>query len=102
VNHRPVKLRPRADADIVKAAHWYEKERAGLGSAFMSEFLASSEKCADNPEIYRVVNLAKRLRKCAMSRFPYLIYFTNEEFGIMIHAVLHAHRGDHALQRRIK
>jgi len=85
-----IRLLPNARNDVVDAARWYEHRRAGLGIEFLLELDAALERAGTTPLAYRV--RLEGLRRVALRRFPYSVYFRVLEDGIEIHAVLHHRR----------
>jgi plasmid stabilization system protein ParE len=58
------------------------------------EVLTDFPSCAP---IYQTV-----YRRYVMQRFPYSIYFSTHEGGVLIHAVEHQHRNPARIHRRLK
>jgi plasmid stabilization system protein ParE len=83
-------VRPEAQADIRKAARWYETREAGLGLRFVGEVRESLRRIADSPLRFPIVD--QDVRRALLHKFPYSIYFVNEPEAAAIIAVLHQHR----------
>jgi len=65
-------IRPEAEADLVKARDWYERQRAGLESEFLLCVEEVLERIGRTPEMYRVVH--HDVRRAWTRRFPYAVY----------------------------
>jgi plasmid stabilization system protein ParE len=85
-------LRGRAKADIRRAAKWYEKQREGLGVAFVSEVDNAIRRIEVNPEQFQVVH--QDIRHAITRRFPYGVFYRIRKNRIVISAVLHLERSD--------
>lgn len=83
----PVYVRPEAELDIEEAARWYEKQLAGLGSAFLDEFLVTLERVAELPSLYPTVY--RNIRRALTHRFPFGIYYRIENERLVVIAVMH-------------
>jgi plasmid stabilization system protein ParE len=81
---------PEAQNDIREAARWYEDRESGLGLRFLSEVRASLERVADSPLMFPVIE--EDVRRALLHKFPYSIYFLNEQGAVAVIAVLHQHR----------
>jgi len=89
---------PEAEADLTSAAVWYSEIRLNLANAFLADFSAVLQLILDNPNIG--VAYEKDVRKLALRRFPYIVYYLTSE-KIEIVACLHAGRAPGALAERI-
>lgn len=89
---------PAVDGDVEAAFDWYENESPGLGLEFLDELRATYGRIAAAPLSYRDLRLG--IRRALLRRFPYAVYFAAEELTVVVLAVLHAHRGPAAWQRR--
>jgi toxin ParE1/3/4 len=84
---RRVILRQRAQNDLRSAFRWYESRRPGLGEAFLAAVQAQFESIAAFPDAHRTVY--RRIRRAAVSRFPYLVFYVAKADRIDVLAVLH-------------
>ena len=91
-----------------RAARSYEQERPGLGERFLAELGESLDQIAVLPTRFRLVG--HDVRRCALRRFPYAIYFSTEETketeeteepGVVVIAVLHRRRNPDVWQSRL-
>jgi plasmid stabilization system protein ParE len=92
-------FRPEARGDISRAAHRYEEERPGLGERFVAELGEFLDRIAASPAQFPLVE--EGVRRCALRRFPYAIYFSVEESGTVVMAVVHRRRNPDVWKRRI-
>src|SRR5689334_14070706 len=81
---------PEAELDISDAYVWYENRRVGLGEEYLSSVDACIERIRREPTIYSIVHEA--YRRALIRRFPYAIFFENEETRITVYAVFHTSR----------
>ena len=75
----------RAKDDIEIAFLWYEKQRRGLGFEFLDCVDASINSIISNPKLFSVCY--SRFRRCVIRRFPFSIFYTIEDFEIIIHSI---------------
>jgi plasmid stabilization system protein ParE len=90
-------LREEAEAEILEAFRWYEVRRTGLGEKFIDEVDAAFARAAQAPTSFPLVY--RDLRRIVLRRFPYLVYFLQEDDVVLVIAVLHG-RGDPKILRR--
>jgi plasmid stabilization system protein ParE len=83
-------LRPRAEDDIRVAYQWYEAQQVGLGEDFLARLRRSLLHAAEFPESSPVIY--KSVRRCVVTRFPYLAFYLSEPTRILVLAVLHTSR----------
>jgi plasmid stabilization system protein ParE len=87
---RRVLIRPEAQADIKEAVSWYESREPGLGIRFKLEARTAIRRIGDNALMFPAIDT--RVRRALLSSFPYSVYFTVEDKGVVIRSVLHQHR----------
>jgi plasmid stabilization system protein ParE len=90
-------LRPAARDDLEEAAGWYEAQRWGLGSDFLGRVDAAMESIMREPSL--ALEVGNGVRRALIRRFPYGIFFLQEEGMIVVLAVLH-HRRDQRVWRQ--
>jgi plasmid stabilization system protein ParE len=91
-------IRPEAEADLANARTWYERQRAGLGAAFL---LCVEEvlECIDRTrELYRVVY--HDVRRALTRRFPYAVYYRIADNAVVVLGILHTRRDPREWQSR--
>jgi plasmid stabilization system protein ParE len=94
-----VVLRPEAEADLLRARDWYEREGSELALAFADSFEAIIARIEVMPELY--AEDLKSVRRGKLRRFPYLIYYRVLSDRIEIIGVLHVSRDPRVWQKRI-
>jgi plasmid stabilization system protein ParE len=72
---RRVVVRQEAEADILGAAAWYERQAAGLGGAFLDDVHAAIARVIDNPLAHRRLRRRPEVRRVLTARFPYRVFF---------------------------
>ena len=83
-------IRPEAKAELLDTFQWYQKQRQGLGFDFklcVDEILSKIQK---NPFVHKKV--FQNVRRSAIKRFPFGVFYIVENNTIIILAVLHARR----------
>ncbi|MCI0357437.1 MAG: type II toxin-antitoxin system RelE/ParE family toxin [Planctomycetaceae bacterium] len=95
----PIIVRPAADADIDEAHDWYERKQAGLGKSFVSKIDEAMEKLRRSPDLGIVVH--KQLRRLAVDRFPYGVFYLVEAQRIVVVGVIHGRRAPRVWKRRL-
>ena len=91
-------IRPEAEADLVHARNWYERQRAGLGAAFLLCVEEVLERIDRTPEIYAAVY--QNVRRAFTRRFPYAVYYRIEVNEVVVLGIFHTHRDPREWQAR--
>jgi hypothetical protein len=84
-----------AELEALDAAHWYDDQRAGLGEQFSDELGEAVRRIAAVPQSFAKLEAydgRHDLRRCLLSRFPYLVIFQCCENEIVVVAVSHVRR----------
>jgi plasmid stabilization system protein ParE len=85
--------------EIDDAYFWYEKERLGLGEAFLSSLDEALRRLQASPNAYPV--LYRGVRRCLLHRFPYCIYYRDFSDRLEVLAVQHSRRHPNAWRSRV-
>ncbi|HWQ69101.1 MAG TPA: type II toxin-antitoxin system RelE/ParE family toxin [Patescibacteria group bacterium] len=86
---RPV-FRPQAEAELLDAQAWYERQRPGLGRAFAAAVYRAIASIVQNPLAYPRVH--GETRRALVQQFPYGIYFRVASHELVVLAVMHGRR----------
>lgn len=62
-----------ANADLIQAFYWYERQSPGLGAAFVHEVDAALVRIVRHPRLWTPAY--RDLCRVFIRRFPYCIYF---------------------------
>ena len=96
-----VAFHPLVEADAADAAEWYERQQAGLGAAFVAAYRDRLRQLPDEALLYAV--RFHDIRRVNLSRFPYGIFYSVVDDGVVVLGVLHgAHDSEAELARRRK
>lgn len=93
-----VRLRPEAEQDLLEAALWYEANEPGLGGQFLDRVQATLAAIAGQPTAYTAVH--DSVRRALVKRFPFGVFYTIEDDGVVVIAVLHGSRHPRAWRER--
>jgi len=92
-------VRPEAEAEMTDAFEWYEDRVPGLGSEFLlcvdAVFSAIVRLPGKYPRVHRVV------RRALARRFPYEVFFVEDDERVVVLSVFHAKRTPKRWQERI-
>ena len=91
-------VRPEAEAEMAESFNWYEDRLAGLGSDFLLCIDAIFNSISRSPQQYPIVY--KNIRRAITRRFPYEVFYIENESKIIILAVFHAKRNPKSWQKR--
>lgn len=96
-------LRPEIRRDLAEASTWYEQQRSGLGSEFVTAVLEVFESLTDNPHLNARRSRRRHVRWRLPQRFPYRVVYEvrQPEQLVLVVAVLHSARHDRHWQRRL-
>ena len=79
-----------AEIELNEAAEYYERERSGLGRAFLNEIERAIHSILEHPEGSPLV--AETVRRKLVRRFPYGILYSVRKDGIRILAIMNLKR----------
>lgn len=91
-------IRPEAEADLVNARDWYERQREGLGAAFLLCVEEVLVRIGRTPEMYTVVY--HDVRRALTRRFPYAVYYRIAGNEVVVLGILHTRRDPREWQSR--
>jgi toxin ParE1/3/4 len=84
-------LTEKAQEDFDDAYQWYEESEPGLGKEFIRCIDAKIAEIKRYPLHHQIIQ-SDRVRRALTNRFPFSIYFVDEEEIIVIFAILHQKR----------
>jgi len=94
----PLVFEPEVQAEVDEAYSWYERQREGLGEAFLAEVEAALDRIQQNPELRAAIY--RNVRRCPLRRFPYAVYYRIEPGRLAVVAVHHTKRNPKRWQSR--
>jgi plasmid stabilization system protein ParE len=97
---RRLVYRPEAAADVRAAYSWYERQRAGLGEAFLGALARAEETALANPLAYRVIR--RDARRIMLRRFPYQFIFRVVSDVVVVVACFHGRRSPKRWESRTR
>ena len=95
-------VRPEAEADITKAAIWYESRESGLGKELLSDIQQSIARALHRPEAFLRIRKNPQVRRVLAKQFPYRIFFILEVDSLIVFAILHAARHEKIWRERLR
>jgi plasmid stabilization system protein ParE len=95
---RSLVFRRQARQEFDAAGDWYERERPGLGQAFLAEVERVLQSIVSNPDTFPEV--LEGIRKAVIKRFPYCLYFRIRGEVVVVLAVFHSVRNPAAWRTR--
>ena len=84
---------------MADAFDWYEDRVPGLGSDFLLCVDAVFSAILRSPQRYPQVH--QRARRAVMRRFPYSVFFVEDDQRVVVLSVFHAKRNPKGWQERI-
>ena len=91
-----------AEEEAHASAIWYDEQLVGLGDDFLDELSAALQKIEETPNRFPPLETAKskQVRRCRLTRFPYLIIFEILDSEIVVLAVAHSQRKPNYWRKR--
>ena len=89
-----------AEAEMLEAAAYYERERPGLGASFLDSVAACVESVMAFPHSGRPLDDDFRQRH--VKRFPYAVLYSTDREHTYILAIMHLHRRPGYWQDRLR
>lgn len=90
-----IRIDSRAAEELAGAADWYEREKAGLGNAFIDAFENALELLKEDPTpLLPIVGRASELgaKRLLLHKFPYSIVVLPKDDELVIVALAHHSR----------
>jgi plasmid stabilization system protein ParE len=94
----PVVLRHHAAEELLAACDYLEAEREGLSLRLIGEVRRVIDRISTHPELHAIV--LKDIRRAAVRRFPYSVFYRVTPARIDALAVFHDSRDSSEWQRR--
>lgn len=85
-----LRVRPEAELDVFEASLWYERERDGLGAAFLQRVRSVFARIEAAPAQFPLVTAD--VRRALLGRFPFGVFFFVDGNTVVVIAVMHLHR----------
>ena len=96
---RQLIVRPEAEAEMAEAFDWYEHRVPGLGLEFLRCVDAAFSAALRNPQRFPQVH--RTIRRALTHRFPYEVFFVEDDERVVILSVFHAKRNPKHWRGRI-
>lgn len=77
-----------AEKELAESAAFYEQRRKGLGKESIAEVRASFKRIRRIPTLFPMF-AGTEYRKCIINRFPFIVFFKEEQKQIKVAAVAH-------------
>lgn len=91
-------VRPEAELDAEEAGAWYDGERDGLGTEFLTELRATFVRIEQGP--LQFPRVSGEIRRAILHRFPFGVFFVAEGNEATVLAITHLHRHPDTWQSR--
>jgi plasmid stabilization system protein ParE len=92
-------VRPEAEVELTEAFDWYEDRVPGLGSEFLLCVDAVFRAILRSPQQYPHAH--RTVRRALTRRFPYEIFFVEDDERLVVLSVFHARRDPKSWQERV-
>ena len=79
-----------ARSELLAETSYYEARRKGLGAQFRAEVEAVAERAATFPN--SGASSAGGTRRRLLAKFPFMLVYTETDYGVLVHAVAHRRR----------
>lgn len=89
-----------AQRDLVEGFRFYEEQRVGLGSYFLTSVYADIESLSAYGGIHS--KPYKHYHRLLSRRFPFAVFYTVQENVVLVHAVLDCRRNPAWIRGRLK
>ena len=87
---KPIAISSVATQHVDEIYSWYENRQIGLGKRFLSALTSTFQKIQRTPAGYPMAY--EPHRKVILGKFPYSVFYEEQETQIIISAVLHTAR----------
>lgn len=100
LNAKELILSPEAEEEIIATKLFYETRKTGLGCEFVAEVDNVFVRIIENSGQFPVVK-RNFIRKATVHRFPFSVFFAENEEVVNILAVFHTSRNPRSISRRM-
>lgn len=90
---------PEAEEEFNSAVEYYENIETGLGYDFALEVYSAIQRSIQLPKAWTL--LEREVRRSLVHRFPYGVLYSEEEFGLLIIAVMNLHKDPDYWKKRV-
>ncbi|OGQ88537.1 MAG: hypothetical protein A2512_11990 [Deltaproteobacteria bacterium RIFOXYD12_FULL_56_24] len=81
---------PEAEAELAESFAWYESRSPGLGAEFIRAVEAAVTSAAHSPSQYQAWR--RSARRVLLRKFPFALFYTVSDSGIVVFACFHGRR----------
>ncbi|MCX6185551.1 MAG: type II toxin-antitoxin system RelE/ParE family toxin [Bacteroidetes bacterium] len=85
-----VVISTKALEELYDSAEWYNSKKENLGFEFINEVDSTIDIIQTNPLLF--ANVYGNFRMALTNRFPFEIFYTIDNYTIVIHHIFHASR----------
>jgi toxin ParE1/3/4 len=97
---KPLAIHPAAESEIWTELQFYEDKQEGLGRELKLEIKAALARIQQHPRAFAADR--RKVRRCALRRFPFSIAFRDETDLIWVLALAHHRRKPNYWQIRLR
>ena len=90
-------FRKKAEAHLIEAYTWYQKQKPGLGDEFLLSVEATLSEVNRSPLLFPIRHM--NIRCSIVSRFPYGVFYFINDKNIIVIAVFHFKRNPKHLKK---
>jgi toxin ParE1/3/4 len=83
---------PEAEAELTASVTWYESKRPGMGADLVATVNEALDRISEAPFTMAIWREDLLWRRCALRRFPYVIFFSVRQDEIEVAAFAHGRR----------
>ena len=94
-----VRILAPAEAELLDAVAYYNRESEGLGYEFAAEVRRTIIRITEHPNAWTPIS--HHTRRCRLNRFPYGILYQLRPDAILIVAVMHLRREPESWKKRL-
>ena len=94
---KPIRFKPEAERDFYNILQWYIEINKFVTDKFTDEIDESLHIISENPQIG--ANYKFKIRKYVLIKFPYVIFYIEEDIEIIILAIFHGHSNPEVIRR---
>jgi plasmid stabilization system protein ParE len=89
------------ETEVREILDWYKEKSASLALNFLYQLKIAEKNLLLNPFAFRVVSI-HGIRRIVLKKFPYKVYFRENNDIIFILAIIHQSRSNRYIRKRLK
>ena len=98
--NKPIRFKTKAENDFYNILIWYNEVNNQVADKFINEIDTALNNLSKNPKIGSKYKF--KIRKYVLIKFPYIIFYVEEESEVIILAIFHGHSNPDTINQTLE